>query len=101
MGFFDSIFKNTKQQEENSGENYVRAQFKDRKYFESELKRINKWIDQDKEDDNVELAKGEQLQPFQYRSSFGILQDKADVLYALMEPINNVKIVFQELWIIS
>ena len=96
MGFFNSIFGNAKQQEKGSGDNNTRAQFKDKRYFEGELNRINTWIDQDKEDDDALLAKGGHLQPFQYRSSFGILQDKADVLYVLMQPVEKVKIVFEQ-----
>ena len=87
MGFFSKIFGATREHKEPQK---VRAQYKDSKYFNKELERINLWISDDDEDFQRYEEKNGRLENHHFIEACNIRLQKLQVDYAKGEPIDQL-----------
>ena len=94
MGLLNKLFGS--QNKQSTPKQVIRAQYKDEKYFKSEVKRCEKWMANDAEDYQEYIAKHGQLLPFHYISSCALKMDMLSILYSMGEPVSKLRPLMNE-----
>ncbi|GAA4207962.1 DUF1911 domain-containing protein [Pedobacter jeongneungensis] len=90
MRLFDKIFG------ARTEEKKIRAQYKDAKYFMSQIERCDRFIESDKQNEIEYLKSHDRLNSFHYLSSVTIRLKKIENIYSRGEDINKLVIIFKE-----